>query len=126
MRSSSSSISPCEYPLRHQIAKIPKRRIRGTFHDFCPFRRSQFSLKTIQSPQFLLNGKTLKSNESRVAGKKLKDKRFPNIESRGYTLNELSGEKRPSSSPTATMPSATRSEGENPPSSKPRRRAAED
>jgi hypothetical protein len=31
-----------------------------------------------QSPHFLLNGKTLKkSNESRVAGKNLKDKRFP-------------------------------------------------
>jgi hypothetical protein len=43
-----------------------------------------------QSPHFLLNGKTLRSNESRVAGKKLKEKRFLDLKSRGHTHNELS------------------------------------
>jgi hypothetical protein len=40
----------------------------------------------------LLNGKTLKSNESRVAGKKLKDKRLPDLKSQGYTRKQSSGE----------------------------------
>jgi hypothetical protein len=43
-----------------------------------------------QSPHFLLNGKTLKSDKLRVVGINLKDKLFPDLETRGNTHNELS------------------------------------
>jgi hypothetical protein len=61
-----------------------------------------------QSPHFLLNGKTLRSNESRVAGKKLKEKRFLDLKSRGHTHNQKGLQACHSPLATRHSPLATR------------------